>query len=255
MISIQNVTHHINQTPILQNIDLSIKPAGITALIGPNGAGKSTLLNLISRLLPLQTGSISVDGHDINTTPSHMMALKLANVTQQLGVASRIRVRELVNFGRWPHHRGRPNEKDHHHVNEALELFELSDLANRYLDQLSGGQVQRAFVAMGFAQDTDWLLLDEPLNNLDMYHARRLMQTIHRLSRPDSARPRSVVMVIHEINYAAAWADHIIVLKEGQIVHTGTPSEVFTPGHINDIFDMEVQVDTTRERPLILHHL
>ncbi|MBV1933718.1 MAG: ATP-binding cassette domain-containing protein, partial [Parvibaculaceae bacterium] len=90
MISIQNVTHHINQAPILRNIDVSIKPEGITALIGPNGAGKSTLLNLISRLLPLQTGSIRIDGHDINTTPSHMMALKLANVTQQLGVASRI---------------------------------------------------------------------------------------------------------------------------------------------------------------------
>ncbi|MFD0982724.1 iron ABC transporter ATP-binding protein [Tropicimonas aquimaris] len=255
MISIRNVSHRIGQTQILRDVSVEIPDTGITALIGPNGAGKSTLLNLVARLLPLQTGRIEVDGQDFVRTSSPDLALKLAIVAQQLGVASRLRVRDLVGFGRWPHHRGRPGPEDEAAVGEAIASFDLGALQHRFLDELSGGQQQRAFVAMGFAQGTDWLLLDEPFNNLDMFHARALMARVHALSRPEAPRPRRVVMVVHEINYAAAWADHIIALKDGAIAACGAPTEVLTNPVLSALFGMEIQVEELHGRPLILHHI
>lgn len=255
MISIRNVGHRIGQTQILTDITTEIPRSGITALIGPNGAGKSTLLNLIARLLTLQTGQITVDDADITKTPTQDLALKLAIVAQQLGVASRLRVLDLVKFGRWPHHRGRPGPRDLVAVREAIAAFGLGDLQHRFLDELSGGQQQRAFVAMGFAQGTDWLLLDEPLNNLDMYHARALMARVHALSRPTAEHLRSIVMVVHEINYAAAWADHIVALKDGKLTVSGPPREVLTNPVLSDLFNMEIRVETMDGKPLILHHM
>jgi iron complex transport system ATP-binding protein len=255
MIKVQNVTHNIGKLPILRGINAEIPRGGITALIGPNGAGKSTLLNLIARLLPLQDGRITVDSADVSNSSTQALALKLAIVAQQLGVSSRLRVRDLVGFGRWPHHRGRPTRQDKAAVEDAITAFDLTELQHRFLDELSGGQQQRAFVAMGFAQDTDWLLLDEPLNNLDMYHARELMARMHALSRHDAQRPRSIVMVVHEINYVAAWADHIIALKDGQLVFSGTPEEVLTEAVLSELYGMEIRVEPIAGKQMILHHM
>ncbi|MFV0335054.1 MAG: ABC transporter ATP-binding protein [Tropicimonas sp.] len=255
MISIRNVSHRIGTAPILHDISLDIPGAGITALIGPNGAGKSTLLNLVARLIPLGAGRIGVDGLDVARTPTRRLALKLAIVAQSLGVASRLRVRDLVGFGRWPHHRGRPTDEDRVAVEAALAGFDLTDLSHRFLDELSGGQQQRAFVAMGFAQGTDWLLLDEPLNNLDMYHARALMKRIHAATRPAAPHPRAVVMVVHEINHVAAWADHVVALKEGRLVLSGPPGEVLTGSVLSDLYGTEIRVEQFEGRPLVLHHL
>lgn len=255
MIALRNVSHTIAGSPILTDISAEIPRAGITALIGPNGAGKSTLLNLIARLLPLQTGRIDLDGQDLSRTPSRDIARRLAIVAQQPGIAARLRLRDLVGFGRWPHHRGRPRPSDHAAVSAAISTFDLQDLQDRFLDELSGGQRQRAFVAMGFAQDTDWLLLDEPLNNLDMYHARALMARIHALSRPFAARPRSIVMVVHEINYVAAWADHVLALKDGRLAVSGPPGEVLTNDVLSPLYGMEIRVGQVDGKPLVLHHL
>ncbi|WP_068118934.1 iron ABC transporter ATP-binding protein [Tropicimonas marinistellae] len=255
MIEIRNVSHRINGTPILHDVTCDIPRSGITALIGPNGAGKSTLLNLVARLLPLEQGAIVVDGEDVSRTPSRDLALRLAIVAQQVGIASRLRVQDLVGFGRWPHHRGRPGPQDAAAVAEAISDFGLEDLRHRFLDELSGGQQQRAFVAMGFAQGTDWLLLDEPLNNLDMFHARALMARVHAQTRPSLDRPRSVVMVVHEINYAAGWADHIVALKDGQVSASGSPKDILTPATLSALFGMEIRVEQVEGRPLIMHHL
>ncbi|MFV0360365.1 ABC transporter ATP-binding protein [Tropicimonas sp.] len=255
MISVRNLSHRIGDATILRDITLDLPEGGITALIGPNGAGKSTLLNLIARLVPIQRGAIAVDGLDVAATPSHRLALKLAIVAQQLGVASRLRVRDLIGFGRWPHHNGRPTAGDAAAVSRVIADFALGDLQHRFLDELSGGQKQRAFVAMGVAQDTDWLLLDEPLNNLDMFHARVLMARIHALTRQASGRRRGVVMVVHDINYAAAWADHIVALRDGAVVASGGPVTVLTGPVLSDLFGMEIRVAQMADRPLVLHHL
>lgn len=252
MIEIRNVSHRIGGATILDNISTRLPSGALTALIGPNGAGKSTLLNLIARLVRLQQGCISVDGLDLARTASRDLALRLAVLAQQTTIGSRLRVRELVGFGRWPHHQGRPGALDEAAVEAALDAFDLAPLAQRFLDELSGGQCQRAFVAMTFAQGTDWLLLDEPLNNLDMAHARALLARLRKLV---SSGGKSVVLVVHEVNYAAAWADHIVAMRDGRILAEGPPLEVLTPVILRDLFGMDITVAEHGGRPLVLHHV
>ncbi|MHA3976788.1 iron ABC transporter ATP-binding protein [Halovulum sp. GXIMD14794] len=251
MIEIKGVSHAIDGTPILGGIDITIPKGGITALIGPNGAGKSTLLSLIARLDPVQTGAIRVDGLDVTTTPTARLAKVLAILRQQQVFSSRLTVRQLVGFGRFPHSRGRLTCEDHRKVEAALSALRLEDLADRFLDTLSGGQRQRALVAMSFAQETDYLLLDEPLNNLDMAHARALMEQLRELA---DRHGRTVVIVLHEVNYAAAHADRIVAMQNGRIAAEGTPARVLTGPQLSAIFGTEVAVHEIGGRRVALHH-
>lgn len=251
MISLRNVGHRIGYTAILSDVDLDVPKGKVTALIGPNGAGKSTLLTLVGRLQALQAGRIEVDGDDITRTPSHLLARRMAILSQSNPLGSRLRVRELVAFGRWPHHQGRPRPEDAAHVCAALEALDLTPLAERFIEELSGGQRQRAFIAMTFAQGADWLLLDEPLAALDMAHARAVMAKLVGLR----ATGRSVVVVLHDINHAAAWADHVIALKAGRVVAEGPPAKVFTAPRLGALYDMDLRVTEFEGRPLVLHHL
>jgi len=252
MIQIDHVSHRIGGAPILHDISTRLPKGQLTALIGPNGAGKSTLLRLIGRLEPLQAGRITVAGRDVGATPTDQLARVMAILGQQTAIASRLRLSELVAFGRWPHHKGRPCAADRAMVDEALEAFALAPLAGRFLDEVSGGQAQRAHIAMAFAQDTDWMLLDEPLNNLDMAHARALMRRLRDLV---DNRGRSVGMVVHEINYAAAWADHVIAMKEGRILAEGPACDVLTETLLSQLYDAPIRVGLHEGRPLVLHHV
>ncbi|RMC35746.1 ABC transporter ATP-binding protein [Paracoccus alkanivorans] len=251
MITVEGVNHQIGSVRILHDIRTRLPEGRLTALIGPNGAGKSTLMRLIGRLEALQSGRITVAGHDLATTRTGELAKIMAILGQNTAIASRLRVAELVGFGRWPHHKGRPRPQDRDKVSQALEAFALTSLANRFLDEISGGQAQRAHIAMSFAQDTPWLLLDEPLNNLDMAHARGLMTLLSELVR---GQGRSVAMVVHEINYAAAWADHVIAMKDGRIMAEGDPDTVLTEAVLSKLYDTPVSVGRHRNRPLVLHH-
>lgn len=250
MIRIDSLSHRIGPAAILSDISTALPKGAITALIGPNGAGKSTLINLIGRLLPLQQGSVQIDGMDIRATPSATLARHVAILGQSNTVASRLTVRDLVAFGRWPHNQGRETEADRRIVADALATFDLTDLATRFLDQLSGGQQQRAFLAMTLAQDTGWLLLDEPLNNLDMPHARALMQRLDGLRQSG----KSIVIVVHDVNYAAQWADHVVALRAGRLFAAGTPHEVLSAPLLSDLYGMDLTVIELDGRPFVLHH-
>ncbi|MDO9418133.1 iron ABC transporter ATP-binding protein [Pararhizobium sp.] len=252
MIRIENVSLVHQNTQILSDISLDLPKGGITALVGPNGAGKSSLLSLIARMQPLQTGSITIDGLPVATTPGRQMAKVLAVLRQDPGVASRLRVRELVGFGRFPHHRGQLNAEDHRLISEALAAFDLTDLADRFIETLSGGQRQRALVAMAFCQGTDYLLLDEPLNNLDMYYARQLMVTLRAIVEKSG---RTVLIVLHDINQAGAHADRIVAMKGGRIVADGPPSSILDSGTLEHVFGFRMRVEPIDGKPVVLHHL
>lgn len=251
MIAVEGVNHGLGGAPILTDVSVAIPRGGVTALVGPNGAGKSTLLSLIARLQPLQSGRITVDGLDVATTPSRALALRLAILRQDPGIAARLRVRDLVGFGRYPRSQGRPGPEDAAAVAEALDRFDLTALAGRFLDELSGGQRQRAMVAMTFAQGTDYILLDEPLNNLDMVFARGLMRELRTLADEFG---RTIVVVLHEINYAAAWADHIVALRGGRVVAEGPPEAIVTPEGLRAAFGAEIEVARVGGRLVALHH-
>lgn len=250
MILIENVSLTLGRAQILKCVDLQISKGGITALVGPNGAGKSSLLSLIARLQPLQTGTISVDGLPVDKTDNRQLAKVLAILRQDTGTASRLRVRELVGFGRFPHHRGRLTAEDEILIDTALAQFDLTGLADRFIDTLSGGQRQRAMVAMTFCQGTDYLLLDEPLNNLDMFYARELMRSLRQIADQSG---RTIVIVIHDINQAAAYADRIVAMKDGQIVASGSPRKVLTPATLEAVFGYSMPVHEISGMQVALH--
>ncbi|RWM80851.1 MAG: ATP-binding cassette domain-containing protein [Mesorhizobium sp.] len=251
MIEIAGVSLALGGSRILDNVSLTVPKGGVTALVGPNGAGKSSLLSLIARLRPLQSGRITVDGLPVDTTPSRQLARIMAILRQDPGVASRLRVTELVGFGRFPHNRGRLTAKDREIIAASLEQFDLSDLALRFIDTLSGGQRQRALVAMTFCQGTDYILLDEPLNNLDMFHARNLMRTLRHIA---DEHGKTVLVVLHDINHAASYADRIVAMKDGAVVAMGETGDVIRPDILESIFGFSMRVENIAGRLTVLHH-
>lgn len=248
MISVQNVSFSHGRKTVLHDVSLDIPKGGITALVGANGAGKSTLLSVIARLNPVQTGRVLVDGLDVAKTRSADLARKLAILPQAMDVAPRLTISELVSFGRYPHHRGRPKPQDAAKVADAIEAVGLSALSDHPLDQLSGGQRQRAYVAMTVAQDTDYVLLDEPLNNLDLAASRALCRVLQELSQKLG---RTVVVVVHDINVASVYADHIVALKDGGVAAQGPAQEIITSDFLSNVLGTDASIVQANGRPFV----
>lgn len=239
MIEANAVTKKYGDTVVVDNVSLRIPRGGFTSIIGPNGAGKSTMLSMISRLLPMSAGSVKVEGLDVTTTPGDVLARKMAILRQDNSMTLRLTVRDLVAFGRFPHSRGRLTPNDVEKIEESLRYLELDGLAERYLDEISGGQRQRAFVAMVMCQDTDYVLLDEPLNNLDMHHAVGMMGLLRRLA---DERGKTVVVVVHDINFASTYSDYIIAMRQGRLAYHGSPQELIVPEVLTDLYQIPLQV-------------
>ena len=239
MISLNNVRKTYNEQVQVGPVTLDIPAGGITALVGPNGAGKSTLLTMIGRLLGMDEGSISVAGMDVSSTKSADLAKILSVLRQENHIITRLTVRQLVGFGRFPYSKGRLTAADEEIISTYIDFLNLSDLEHRYLDQLSGGQRQRAYVAMVLCQETDYVLLDEPLNNLDIAHSVEMMRHLERAAKEFG---RTIIVVLHDINFAARYADHICAIKDGQIAQFGTPQEIMTAEILSPIFNTNIEV-------------
>ncbi|MFD2648393.1 ABC transporter ATP-binding protein [Devosia albogilva] len=239
MIVTSEVTKNYGNSCVVDGVSLTLPACGITAIIGPNGAGKSTLLSMISRLMGMDRGSVTVDGLDITKTPSDVLARRLSILRQDNHMTARLTVRDLVSFGRYPHSKGRPTANDQRHINEAISYLALDELADRFLDELSGGQRQRAFVAMVLCQDTDYVLLDEPLNNLDMKHAMGMMKLLRRAA---DDLGKTVVLVLHDINFASWYADTIVAMKHGKVAAQGPVKEMIRPEVLGPIYEMDIKV-------------
>ncbi len=258
MISLSDVTKSYDDTVVVDGVGLDLEKGGVTALVGPNGAGKSTLLSCIARLLAPDAGRVTIDGLDVFTTRSDEVARRLAILRQDNHLAVRLSVRDLVAFGRYPHQRGRgrrvggfrPDPQDVAQIDRAIALLELEELEHRYLDELSGGQRQRAFVAMVLAQDTEYVLLDEPLNNLDLRHSAQMM---HLLRRAADELGKTVLVVVHDINAASVVADEIVALREGRVMAHGTPEEIMRPDLLEEIFEVPVSVHEVDGQRIALH--
>lgn len=249
MIEIADISYQVNDTlTILQDINLTLQTGQVIALIGPNGAGKSTLFGLMARIIPLQTGSVRFFGRSVADTDNRLLAQTLAILTQENHIQGRLRVAELLMFGRYPYHQGNPSEQDYQKVQEVMAQFELTQFADRFLSDLSGGQRQRVLIAMVVCQDTPYLLLDEPLNNLDMYHAGRLMRQLKALA----TQGKTIVIVLHDINQAAQFADTVVMMKSGQVMNVGTPTEVLTAENIRTLYQVDVTVLTHQGKPVIV---
>lgn len=230
------------KTVIVHELDLHIAAGSITALVGPNGCGKSTLLRGISRLLKPLTGSVHLDGREVHTMKARDLAKRLGILPQSPSAPEGLTVHELVAQGRYPHQSwlqqwSRDDEKI---VHEALEITNLTLFADRPVDTLSGGQRQRAWIAMALAQQTDVLLLDEPTTYLDLAYQMDVLDLLDDLNQ----QGRTIVMVLHDLNQAARYADTVVALRGGQIVVQGDPEHVMTPENIRQVFGLHAEVIT-----------
>ena len=239
MIEAKTLSKRYNDRLVVQDVSLQIPRGGVTAIIGPNGAGKSTLLSMISRLTPMSAGSVEIDGMDVTRTPGPELAKRLSILRQHNQTSLRLSVRDLVAFGRFPHSGGRLTAEDQRHIDEALDYLSLNEFQHRHLDELSGGQRQRAYVAMVMCQDTDYVLLDEPLNNIDMRFAVDMMQLLRRAA---DEKGKTVVVVLHDINFASCYSDHIIAMRGGKLAWQGTPDEVMRDEVLSDLYQIPMQV-------------
>lgn len=247
MITLNDVRKVYSSKVTIGPVDLKIPQGGITALVGPNGAGKSTLLTMVGRLLGMDSGAIEVAGYDIASTKSRDLAKILSILRQENHFVTRLTVRQLVGFGRFPYSQGRLTTEDEEIISEAIDFLDLTELEGRYLDQLSGGQRQRAYVAMVLCQDTEFVLLDEPLNNLDMKHSVEMMK---HLKTAAVSTGRTIIIVLHDINFAASYADYICAMKDGSVAEFGSPAEIMQADTLTRIFDTPVSVIDGPSGPL-----
>ena len=239
MIAVRNLHKAYGAKTVLADVSCEFPAGRVTSLIGPNGAGKSTLLMLMARLQAPSQGQILLDGRDAGAIRIADYARRVATLRQSPGFNLRLTVDELVAFGRFPYSRGALTAQDRKAIDEAIAFLDLAPLRQSYLDELSGGQRQMAFLAMTIAQQTDVLLLDEPLNNLDMKHAVQIMRALRRLC---DEQGRTVILVIHDINFAANYSDHIVALKHGALRFSGPVDEVVTEARLGELYELDFEI-------------
>ena len=226
---------------IVEELNLHVPDGLITALVGANGSGKSTILKSMARILTPSNGGVYLDGKLIHRQPTKEVAKNLAILPQNPTSPEGLTVRELVSFGRYPHQKGFGilSAEDNRMIDWALQATGMTTFTNRPVDHLSGGQRQRAWIAMALAQGTEVLLLDEPTTFLDMAHQMEVMILLEKLNKDQK---RTIIMVVHDLNHAARYAQHLVALKDGTVMYEGRPEDVMTPQMLRDVFNIDADV-------------
>lgn len=248
---VKDLTKRYDGKTVVDSVSFEIPKGKVISLIGPNGAGKSTVMGMISRLIASDAGLVDFEGKDIGQWKSKELAKRLAILTQTNNIQMKLTVRELVTFGRFPYSGGRNTDEDNAIIDKAIEYMELQEFQDQFIDELSGGQRQRAYIAMVIAQDTEYVLLDEPTNNLDIYHASNMMKIVRRLC---DELGKTVILVLHEINYAAFYSDYICAFKDGKIAKFGTVQEVMTKETLSRIYDVDFEIMEIEGKPLSIYY-
>ena len=248
---IKDVTKKYNGKPVVDAVNLEIPKGKVISFIGPNGAGKSTFMGIISRLIAKDSGLVSFDGTELEKWKSKELSKRLAILTQSNNIQMKLTVRELVAFGRFPYSGNRTTKEDEEIIEQAIAYMELEAFRDRFIDELSGGQRQRALIAMVIAQDTDYILLDEPTNNLDIYHATNMMKIVRRLC---DELEKTIILVLHEINYAAFYSDYICAFVDGKVAKFGTVKEVMTKETLSEIYKVDFEILEIEGKPLSIYY-
>lgn len=242
-----------DQGLVVEELSLEIPDRKITTIIGSNGCGKSTLLKAITRIIPSRSGAVILDGKSIFKEDTKILARKMAVLPQSQTSSNGLTVAELASYGRFPYQKGfgRLTKRDHEAIDWALEVTGTKDFKFRKVDALSGGQRQRVWIAMALAQETELIFLDEPTTYLDLAHQLEVLELLQRLNREQG---RTIVMVLHDLNQAARFADHIIALKDGKIVKAGNGEEVINHQVLKEVFQIDAEIgrDPRTNQPLCL---
>ncbi len=241
MITANDLSIGYDDKLIVNHLDLSIMKGKITALVGANGSGKSTILKGMSRLLKPKAGTVYLNGKTIFKQKSSEVAKQLAILPQNPTAPEGLTVAELVAYGRFPHQKGMGSlsKRDKQMIAWAVDITGMRKFANRAVDHLSGGQRQKAWIAMALAQDAEVMFLDEPTTFLDMAHQLEVLQLLEKLNKEEN---RTIIMVIHDLNHASRYAEEIVAIKKGQIIHTGAPAKVMTAGVLETVFGVKCDI-------------
>lgn len=238
---------------IIKDLSVELPDKQITTIIGSNGCGKSTLLKAITRIISHQSGAILLDGQEIARENTKSLAKKMAILPQTPESVSGLTVGELVSYGRFPYQKGfgRLTKKDYEVMDWALEVTGTTEFKYRPVDALSGGQRQRVWIAMALAQETEIIFLDEPTTYLDMAHQLEVLELLQKLNREQE---RTIIMVLHDLNQAARFADYLIALKDGNIIKSGNCEEVITPDVLRQVFQIDAEIgrDPRTNKPMCL---
>lgn len=252
-ISAQNIAVNYDQKNVLADLSLSLMTHKVTTIIGANGCGKSTLLKALSRIIPIQKGSVLIDGQAIAQLPTKEVAKKIALLPQVQDITEGITVCELVSYGRFPHQNqfGHLTQDDYAIIDWAMTATNIKDLAHDYVDNLSGGQKQRVWIAMALAQDTDTIFLDEPTTYLDMNHQLEILELLKKLNQEAH---KTIVMVLHDLNLSSRYSDYLIAMENGKIAKEGPVKEVITSDLMASLFTIDAQIieDPIHKCPIIL---
>ncbi|HWQ42070.1 MAG TPA: ABC transporter ATP-binding protein [Desulfosporosinus sp.] len=247
----ENLETGYQKFKVFQDLNLKVKENKITTIIGPNGCGKSTLLKTMGRILKQSSGKVYLQGQDLNTIHTKQIAKHLALLPQNPIAPSQLKVEELISYGRYPH-RNNVNKllpEDRKIIEWAMDITKTTSFRNRQIENLSGGQRQKVWLAMALAQETDVLLLDEPTTALDMAHQLDVLQIIEKLNKEQK---RTIVMVLHDINHAARFSHEIVAMKDGKIIRIGTPIEIITQEVLREVFHInaKIMMDSDNKTPV-----
>lgn len=251
MLKSKRLSKKYGKKTVVKEVDFHIPHGKITSLIGPNGAGKSTVLNMIARLIERESGDIMFKEKDVLEWNSTELAKNLSILKQSNSLYLKLTIRELVEFGRFPYSKGNLTAEDREKVDIAIKYMELDDIKDKYLDELSGGQRQRAYIAMVIAQDTEYLMLDEPLNNIDIKHSKNMMRLIRKLC---NELQKTVILVMHDLNFASCYSDYIIAFKDGKVLKAGNTEEVMTREVLEEIYELPVAIHNIEGRNICVYY-
>ena len=251
MFRINNVNKIYGFQKVLSEINLEIPQNKLTCIIGPNGAGKSTSLNAISRLIKVDKGDILIDSKNLKDWDKKELSKTLSIMKQLNNINVRLTIADLVAFGRYPYSEDRLTENDYQKINEALEYTGLSSIKDKYIDELSGGQKQRTYIAMTLAQDTEYILLDEPLNNLDIKH---ILEVMHLLKKLVEEQNKTIILVVHDINIASTFADYIVAMKNGEIIESGLTEDIINNEILYKIYEINFQIENFKNKKICLYY-
>lgn len=250
MIEVRDLLKKYGDKTVVDKVSLNIEKGKITSFIGPNGAGKSTVLSIIARIMDKNEGDIIIEGVELEKWKSAELAKKIAILKQSNNINVRLTIREIVSFGRYPHCKGRLTAEDLQYIDDAIEYMQLKDIENKYLDELSGGQRQRAYIAMVIAQNTEYVFLDEPLNNLDMKHSVQMMKVLRGLV---DELGKTVVMVMHDINFASVYSDRIVILKDGKVAKDDITSKIISKDILENIYEIDFNISNINGKDICVY--
>lgn len=250
MITIKNISKKYHNKTVLANISTEFPENSLISIIGPNGAGKSTLLSIMSRLIFPDNGEVIIDNKSISDWDTTELSKTISILKQSNFTNLKLTIYELVSFGRFPYCGGRLTDVDRKHIDDAIEYMKLSDISHKYLDQLSGGQVQRAYIAMTIAQNTKYIFLDEPLNNLDMKHSVAMMKTLRTLCADLS---KTIIVVLHDINFASVYSDYILALKDGELFNMDKTEAIIVGHTLSELYNMDINIKNVNNKNICIY--